>query len=391
MSGVVTLLGAGELMAATSKIHRASLAMTQGSPRPVFIDTPAGFESNIQTIVRKAVDFYRHNLQLDLRVASFRHAGRATPGETAAAVAAIRDANFIFAGPGSPSYAIHQWRGSPVLQALIEQYESHAHLFFASAASITLGRYSLPVYEIYKAGQDPHWIDGLDFLGRLGLNLAVVPHFNDNSGGDNYDSRFCYMGAARFDALQQQLPPDVTILGLDAYTAITIDHHNETCLVHGQGGVTVIGEGGERRYEAGATLPFSALQSRSRDLVTTQDGRVFSGYEFSDEGEAAEDTSGIGSAPDDLVAFIESLAELTPAVQVELLARLEAVRRELQAPPPVADGLLVDLILELRQALREAQRWDMADRARDVLVGLGYVIADSPSGATWSRAEPGPA
>src|SRR5690606_383196 len=108
---------------------------------------------------------------------------------------------------------IRHWRGSPVWEAVVQRFEEGADLFFASAASICLGRYSLPVYEIYKAGEDPYWVDGLDLLGKLGLNLAVIPHYDDSSGGENYDSRFCYMGAKRFDTLQGLLPADVSILG----------------------------------------------------------------------------------------------------------------------------------------------------------------------------------
>ena len=33
---------------------------------------------------------------------------------------------------------------------------------FASAASLTLGRKTIPVYEIYKVGEPPRWLDGLE-------------------------------------------------------------------------------------------------------------------------------------------------------------------------------------------------------------------------------------
>jgi hypothetical protein len=82
-----------------------------------------------------------------------------------------------------------------VWEAVVQRFEEGADVFFASAASISLGRWALPVYEIYKAGSDPFWEDGLDLLSYYGLNVAVVPHFDDQSGGENYDSRFCYMGA----------------------------------------------------------------------------------------------------------------------------------------------------------------------------------------------------
>jgi hypothetical protein len=297
----------------------------------------------------------------------------------AAAVAEIRAANLIFAGPGSPSYAIRQWRGSPLWEAVVQQFESGADLLFASAASITLGRHALPVYEIYKAGEDPFWLEGLDLLGRYGLNLAVIPHYNDNSGGENYDTRFCYMGARRFDALQALLPPDVAILGIDAYTAISFDPATEAAAVSGQGGVTLIADGAERRFTAGSSLPFDAFHASSRALVQTFDAsQVFAGYEFSD----------VDAGEDAFVAIselIEGSTALPQAEKIELLARVQAARSAAEKAKPSDEGPMVDLILELREALRQQKRFDLADKARKALEDLGFEIGDTPEGASWTR------
>ena len=380
MSGRITLIGAGELMAAMSGEHRAVLGRLPGPPRPVFLDTTAGFETNIDAIVDKAVEYYRHHLLTELRVACYAHRDRATTAAVAAAVAEIRAANLIFAGPGSPTYAVRQWRDSPVWESVCERFEAGTDVLFASAASITLGRFVLPVYEVYKAGEDPFWDDGLDLLGRFGLSLAVVPHFNDNSGGDNYDSRFCYMGAQRFDALQEQLPADVAILGIDAYTSVTFDAATETASVSGQGSITLIGDGAERNYASGTALSFAAFSSSAREVVKTFDeSRVYKGYEFSDN-EAATAADGFGP----VVEHVESLASLAAAEKVELLARLQSLRSA-QAAAPADDGDLIDLVLELREALRAQKRFDLADRARDALEAQGIEIGDSPGGATWTR------
>lgn len=379
MSGSITLIGAGELMSATSHLHRAALARVDGPLRAVFLDTTAGFESNADAIVKKAVDYYRHHLQMELHVARYRHANSASTAETAAAVAEIRASNFIFAGPGSPTYAIKQWQGSPVWEAVVEQFEGGAHVLFASAAVITLGRYSLPVYEIYKAGYDPFWVDGLDLLGRLGLKLAVVPHFNDNSGGENYDSRYCYIGAKRFDMLQEQLPPDVAILGIDAYTAVTLDPRSQTATVAGQGGITLSGDGAQAHRPSGSAVPFSVFHSSHRGVVPTfSKEKVYTGYEYSDEAEPEP-------AVDSLNSYIQSLGTLNETEKIELMARVQKLREEQSAPPSVQVDALVDLILELRAALREAKRYDLGDRARNVLTDLGYVVGDSPDGSTWKR------
>jgi len=62
----------------------------------------------------------------------------------------------------------------------------------ASAAALTIGRFTLPVYEIYKVGQDIHWVDGLDILSQFGLHLVVVPHWNNAEGGTSRYSVLLY-------------------------------------------------------------------------------------------------------------------------------------------------------------------------------------------------------
>jgi hypothetical protein len=301
------------------------------------------------------------------------------PSQIATAVSVIRDSNLIFAGPGSPTYAIRQWRDSPVWQAVTESFEGGADLLFASAASIALGRYAVPVYEVYKAGEDPFWADGLDLMSRLGLCVAIVPHFDDSSGGENYDSRFCYMGAKRFDALQERLPADVTIVGIDAYTGICFDPSSSSASVSGQGGITLIGEDGVKRYEAGAVLPFEAFRSGARGVVPTYDAaKALSGYEFTDE---ASD----GDPMHEIARYVEGLGSLTGNQKVDLLARLQALHDSAGNSSPETEDHLVELVIELREALRGAKRYDLADKARDLLDSLGIELNDTPQGTNWTR------
>lgn len=376
-AGSLTLIGAGELMPAMGKIHREALAQVQGPVEAVFIDTTAGFETNADAITEKAVEYYRHRLQTGLRVATYRHGKNASMGDVARAVAQVRSANYIFAGPGSPTYALEHWRGSPVWDAIVEQFHQGAHLLFASAASITLGCYSLPVYEIYKAGRDPYWERGLDILGDCDIRMAVVPHFNDNSGGENYDSRFCYMGAVRFDTLQDQLPPDVSIIGIDEYTSLRFEPTTRTATVSGQGGVTILANGKKTVHDAGAVLSFDDLHSTTRGVVqTAADEPRHYGYGFAEAGDE-------GGAFNELEDFVAGLNELNSDVRLDLLARIETAHNsngKSEDPAP-----LLDLVLELRQALRTAKRWDLADRARDVLLELGYEVQDAPEGSAWVR------
>jgi len=43
----------------------------------------------------------------------------------------------------------------------------------------------------------------------------------------------------------------------------------------------------------------------------------------------------------------------------------------------------IDLLLDLRQELREAKNFQLSDQIRNQLAELGVVIEDTPQGSTW--------
>ena len=145
----------------------------------------------------------------------------------------------MFAGPGSPSYALAHWRAGPVAAALRDRVlAGHGLTVLASAAAATAGRFTVPVYEIYKAGGALRWLPGLDLLGLLGLTVAVIPHY-DNAEGGRHDTRHCYLGEQRLAAMERELPADAAVLGVDEHTAMLIDLQTEGIEVRGRGGVTI--------------------------------------------------------------------------------------------------------------------------------------------------------
>ena len=77
----------------------------------------------------------------------------------------------------------------------------------------------MPVYEVYKVGVDPYWMDGLDVLAEVGLDVAVIPHY-DNAEGGNHDTRFCYLGERRLAKLEPELPEGCFVLGIDERTGL---------------------------------------------------------------------------------------------------------------------------------------------------------------------------
>src|SRR5258708_39278046 len=98
-------------------------------------------------------------------------------------LARIAEAGYVFAGPGSPTYALRQWRESAVPKLLAAKLRDGGCVTFASAAAVGLGIFALTVYEVYKVGETPRWLEGLDLLGAAGLRAAVLPHYNNAAGG----------------------------------------------------------------------------------------------------------------------------------------------------------------------------------------------------------------
>jgi peptidase E len=191
--GTVVLMGSGELTATMVEVHKEQLARFGTAPRAVFLDTPAGFQLNVDQISRRAVEYFRLHVRQPLIVASFKSNEEHTPYEAEKAFHRLREADYILIGPGSPTYAVRQLRPTPVPDILVRRVQDGGCLVAASAAALTVGRMTLPVYEIYKVGHDLHWVEGMNILGPLGFDLVVVPHWNNAEGG-THDTRFCFMG-----------------------------------------------------------------------------------------------------------------------------------------------------------------------------------------------------
>lgn len=401
--GTVTLIGSGEMAPSMAKVHRAVRARVDGVIRPAFVDTPAGFETNVAAVAAKAVAYIERHVGAPCEVVSFRSAETATRADVDVAVGQLRRANYIFAGPGSPTYAVRNWVGTPVLDAIGERLRAGAHLVFASAASIAVGKEALPVYEIYKAGAPPHWIRGVDLLAPYGLQLAVVPHW-DNAEGSGYDTRRCYIGEERFSELAHLLDPATTVLGIDEHTACTVDLAARECVVIGGGGVTVIQRGSERRLAAGERFSFDVVQGEAAAAkqppvpqeTAAPAARLLThltsaGARNGDGGKVSHSAASVFT----LATAIEEAAD--QQVDSGLLAEARELLAQLltdwgreargAADPERADvGPFVDLLIEVRRKLRESGEWELADLIRDRLMMLGIVLQDGRAETAWKRA-----
>lgn len=231
-------MGSGELSPSMVEVHKALLHAKGPEACAVFIDTPAGFQLNADDISRRAQDYFRTRIGRPLQVASLKSRKDMETLHGHHALKLIASADYLLMGPGSPTYAARQWIGSPVPEILRSRIHDGAVVVAASAAALTVGWKTLPVYEIYKVGLDLHWADGMDLLGPWGFRLVIVPHWNNAEGG-THDTRFCYMGEERFRILERFLPGDVTVVGIDEHTALIVDFAQSRAEVRGLGTVTL--------------------------------------------------------------------------------------------------------------------------------------------------------
>jgi cyanophycinase-like exopeptidase len=409
---VLAIMGSGETAPTMTSVHAELLDRAGASARAVMLDTPYGFQENADDIAARSVAYFRDSVGRGIEVATFRDAQMATPLEYEQMCSQLAQADFVFAGPGSPSYALRQWSGTRVPQLLTEKLRTAGVVVFASAAAVGLGELSLPVYEIYKAGERVHWLPGLDLLRETGLRAAVIPHYNNAEGG-THDTRYCYMGERRLRLLEEMLPEGCDVLGVDEHTAAIIDLDAGTLSVRGRGRVTWRHRGAERHWTAGETIALgdvassgdgdrsataevaAAAAAPARDAaqaISPFMDEVRQQREIALRALASRDPDGGVAA---ILAVETALHEWSRDTQEsdepdrgrevlrELVVRLAEMAREGAADPRTRVAPFVDAVLSLRDRARADRRFDDADRLRDALVGAGVAVHDNADGSTW--------
>ena len=224
MTRILAIMGSGETAPTMIKPHRQLFDQLGPPPVPsVLVDTPYGFQANADDISARAVEYFRASVGRAVEPIELRRVEGTDPVAREAALARLARARWVFAGPGSPTYALRQWAGTEVPVLLADKLERDGCVVFASAAALTLGRFTVPVYEIYKVGADPEWAEGLDLIAPvLGPDVAVIPHYNNAEGG-NHDTRYCYLGGPRLARLEEQMPESGWVLGVDEHTGCFFD------------------------------------------------------------------------------------------------------------------------------------------------------------------------
>jgi cyanophycinase-like exopeptidase len=415
MTGLLVIMGSGETTPTMIKAHRAIFDRVGDRPA-VVLDTPYGFQSNADDISARAVGYFAASVGREVDVLSWRR----PPASDLAreqVLTHLRGAGWVFAGPGSPTYTLRQWRDTPVPRLLADKLRRGGAVVFASAAALTLGSHTIPVYEIYKAGVEPHWVEGMDVVRAVtGLPAVVIPHY-DNAEGGHHDTRFCYLGEARLAAMEAELPDDAFVLGVDEHTAVFLDLDAGTASVVGNGVLTIRRRGrsvvhpagsvldlagvGDVRADAGAAAPLTdqataapgagAAEAGRRAAVSVRAEADRLDARFS-EALADRDVDGCVAAilgleqvlvdwPGDALASDDGdhARGMLRGMVVRLGRLAEAGARD----PRDVLGPFVDALLEVRARARGARDFAASDRIRDRLAAAGIEVRDTPDGVEW--------
>jgi hypothetical protein len=316
----------------------------------------------------------------------------------------VATADWVFSGPGSPTYALDRWTASGTAADLRARVRARRGVtVLASAAACTAGVVTVPVYEIYKVGADPHWREGLDLLGALDLQVVVIPHY-DNTEGGTHDTRFCYLGERRLARMEPALPDGTTVLGIDEHTAAIIDLTTDQVRVAGRGVLTIRRPGTRLQLPAGTTLTLPELrrltsghttlppppppsespaQITLAELTCTHESRFAAALEDDDISTATQTILDLES---DLVAWSADTEEDSGGV-AQSRDTLRQLISQLGKHAESAHHLttLTEALVNLRDALRRDGRYDLADTLRATLLSSGIHIDDTPTGPRWTR------
>ena len=343
--GSIAFLGSGETSLAGGRVFEQIAKQLNAPVRIALLETPAGFEINSSQVAGRVGDFLKTRLQNfnpQIDVIPARKKGSAFSPDDPEICAPLLRANLIFMGPGSPTYAIRQLSGSLAWDIIRARQRLGAALVFASAATVAVGAFGLPVYEIFKVGLDVHIVPGLDFFADFATPLSFVPHWNNTDGGDDVDTSRCFIGMDRFTQWCSLLPGGHTVVGLDEHTGIIMDFEEDKVEVVGVSSVSLVRECDPKIFPSGTTFPLRELGP-----LSLADGP----------------TTGISPSVWELVH---------------------------SAPPPVPviDDLPPAEALRLaaeRQSARERKDWAAADEYRRQVAALGWTLQDTPDGPKLAK------
>jgi hypothetical protein len=400
-------MGSGETSPTMVKTHRQLIGRLS-QPNAVVLDTPYGFQENAPELALRAVEYFDVSVNTAITPLGLTRMIGADALAVQQGLSALTDADYVFAGPGSPTYALRQWKNTQVSHILHEKLQRGGIVTFASAAALTLGTRTVPVYEIYKCGEEPYWLEGLNLLGEFGIPAVVIPHYNNAEGG-HHDTRFCYLGETRLNILEQQLDDGEYVLGVDEHTGIVIDLNERTAEVVGNGVVTIRVKGNSTTFDSGEVLSLEQLQNPTvapsatppPSVVVVDEPEVVATSlvsvaqlrreEFESAlaaGDANGATRAILELENDIKLWSADTLTGTDADSAREVLRSMIVKLGTAATGGLEDtrervAPYVEALLAIRKIVRAEKRFDLSDIVRDALAIAHIEVRDTPDGVEW--------
>ena len=404
---ILAIMGSGETSPTMVKTHRQLIARLS-QPNAVVLDTPYGFQENAPELALRAVEYFDVSVNTAISPLGLTRMIGADALAVQQGLSALTDADYVFAGPGSPTYALRQWKNTQVSHILHEKLQRGGIVTFASAAALTLGTRTVPVYEIYKCGEEPYWLEGLNLLGEFGIPAVVIPHYNNAEGG-HHDTRFCYLGETRLNMLEQQLDDGEYVLGVDEHTGIVIDLNERTAEVVGNGVVTLRVKGNSTTFASGEVLSLEQLQNPTvapsstppPPVVVVDEPKVVATSlasvaqlrreEFESAlaaGDANGATRAILELENDIKLWSADTLTGTDADSAREVLRSIIVKLGTAATGGLEDprervAPYVEALLAIRKIVRAEKRFDLSDIVRDALALAHIEVRDTPDGVEW--------
>ena len=404
---ILAIMGSGETSPTMVKTHRQLIGRLS-QPNAVVLDTPYGFQENAPELALRAVEYFDVSVNTAITPLGLTRMIGADALAVQQGLSALTDADYVFAGPGSPTYALRQWKNTQVSHILHEKLQRGGIVTFASAAALTLGTRTVPVYEIYKCGEEPYWLEGLNLLGEFGIPAVVIPHYNNAEGG-HHDTRFCYLGETRLNMLEQQLDDGEYVLGVDEHTGIVIDLNERTAEVVGNGVVTLRVKGNSTTFASGEVLSLEQLQNPTvapsstppPPVVVVDEPKVVATSlasvaqlrreEFESAlaaGDANGATRAILELENDIKLWSADTLTGTDADSAREVLRSMIVKLGTAATGGLEDprervAPYVEALLAIRKIVRAEKRFDLSDIVRDALALAHIEVRDTPDGVEW--------
>src|SRR3990172_13298947 len=107
--GPVVLLSSGETSPSGGQVFETVVRRLAIPPRVAILETPAGFELNSALVAGRVADFLRRRLQNyspEIAVIPARKRHTSFSPDNAELIQPLLSANLIYAGAGSPTYAV---------------------------------------------------------------------------------------------------------------------------------------------------------------------------------------------------------------------------------------------------------------------------------------------